>query len=109
MEFVPAAMLALLVKNIVDFLRFLKASDWNGVVTTLTAWVAGVVGLLLVGESDWAGALSFGDVSLDSMNLASKVFAGMTVAATAAGANELFGSIDEHRSTAKPHLVEKSE
>lgn len=109
MEAVPAAMLALLIKQVVDFLRYLKGGEVNGIVTTLTAWIGGVVGTLLAAESDWASALSVGGVSLDGMNLASKVFAGLTVAATATGFNEVIKSVNNDSSTTKPKLVGEGE
>ena len=76
-------MLALLVKQVVDFLRYLSGKDWNGAITTITVWVGGVVATLLAAASDWASALDVGGVTLDSMNFASQVFAGLTIAATA--------------------------
>lgn len=107
MEPVAAAMLALLVKQVVDFLRYLLAGaeGRNGAITTITAWVGGVAATLLAAASDWASALDVGGVTLDSMNFASQVFAGLTVAATATGINELIKGINAGSDTAKPHLT----
>ena len=46
MEFVPTAAMALLIVSIINFIKFIRAKDTNGLVTQLSVWVAGVVVVL---------------------------------------------------------------
>lgn len=106
MEFVPMAALALLVYQGMKFLRGLLGRDWNTVVTILVAWVVGVVALVLVAQTDFAGGIAVGDFTLATLNGASLVFVGLTIASLGSGFNDVIGAVDNHRSTRLPHLIE---
>lgn len=106
MEFVPTVALALLVYQIINFLRAALGRDVNSAVTIAVAWVAGVVAVLLVAQTDFASGIAVGDHTLATLNAASLVFIGLTIASIGSGINDVIGSIDSTRTTAKPHLLD---
>lgn len=104
-EFVPLlAMLSLVVK-VIDFLRYAKNADWNGVITQLFTWLAGVVVLLLVAQTVWAATIPIGAIPLSKLGFWSVVFAGLSVASTASLTKDTLKSIDNHDSAALPTLL----
>jgi purine-cytosine permease-like protein len=105
-EFVPLVALGLVVKTTVDILRYLRGRDWNGAGTLLIAWVGGLAAAALFAQTDFADSIAVGDQSLGALNAASLVVFGLVLGSVGANANELFGAIDQNRSTAKPHLVD---
>lgn len=79
MEFVPILALSALVKKLVDFFKFLTNRDWNGAITMLVTWGAGIVALLVASQTDWADGINIGDKTLASLSFLSMVFVGMSV------------------------------
>lgn len=105
MDFVPAvAMIALIVK-LVDFARYLRAGDLNGVVTQLAAWTAGAVGMLLMSKTVWATAVPVNGTPLNQLGVWSIVFAGVTLASSASAFNDIKSAIDNTDSAAVPTLL----
>jgi hypothetical protein len=109
MEFAPVLAMALLVFTIINFIRFIVNGDKNGIVTTLSVWVAGVVVVLLVSESDFADGIVIADKALSSYNFASLIFLGLTVSSIGVFANEIRGALDNSDSTKKPHLLDNND
>jgi uncharacterized membrane protein (DUF441 family) len=108
MEFVPTLAMALLVVAIINLVKFVRAGDTNGIVTTISVWVAGVLVILLVGETDFADGIDIAGQTLADYNIWSKVFIGLTISSVAQFANDIRGAIDNTTTTAKPHLVDSS-
>lgn len=106
MEFVPAlAMLALILK-LIDFARYARAGDMNGVITQAVTWVAGIVVFLLVAQTAWADGIEIGDRPLSKLGFWSLVFAGLTIASTASVVKDIgYKALDNHNSTAIPTLL----
>lgn len=108
MEFVPLVAMGLLIVQVINFLKYLRAGDINGWFTTLVAWVSGVCAVLLVAQTDFADGISIGDQALSTLNFASLIFVGMTVASLGGYAVEIKKAIDQSDSAAKPDLVTKT-
>lgn len=106
MEFVPALAMAALVVKVIDFLRYLRAADLNGVLTQLCTWIAGVVVLMLVAQTAWADGIQIGDRPLSTLSFWSQLFAGLTLASTASVIKDIgYKAIDNHNTTAIPTLL----
>lgn len=109
MEFLPVLAMAALTLKVVDFLRYLRAGDMNGVFTQLAAWLAGVIVVLLVAQTDWADGIGVGDMSLGTINFWSLIFYGLSAGSAASTVKDGFKAIDNTNSAAIPTLVpEKS-
>lgn len=105
MEFAPAiAALALIVK-IIDFARYARARDVNGIVTQLVTWVAGVVVFLLVAQTAWAREINIADRPMDQLGFWSLAFAGLSIASTASLVKDTLKAVDNTNSAKIPTLV----
>lgn len=106
MEFLPAIAMMALIAKIVDFLRYAVHRDANGVTTQLVVWVAGIAGVLLAAQTNWADGIPIGDVPLSQLNLGSLIFAGMSVGS---GASVFFSdlkkAIDNNNTAKIPTLL----
>lgn len=104
-EFVPAvAMLALIVK-VIDFLRYAKNRDINGVLTQAITWVAGVVVLVLAAQTTWAHIIAVSGVPLNRLGFWSLVFAGLTVSSGASLVKDTLKAVDNSNSARIPTLL----
>ncbi len=101
MEFVPAAAMVALILKIIDFLRYARAGDINGVLTQLSVWFAGVVSLVLVAQTNWADGIEIGDVALSRLGFWSLFFAGLTLASTASVVKDIGYKALDNSNTAK--------
>ena len=105
MEFLPVVAMGLLVVKGLDFLRYARARDLNGVLTQLSAWAVGILVVWLVSQSDWADGINIGDLALGKLGVWSIVFVGMSVASGASFAKDITKAIDNHQSAAIPTLT----
>lgn len=105
MDFVPVLAMATLVKAIIDFIKYVRVRDTNGVATSLAAWVAGVIVVLLVAQTDFAGGIEIADRALGDYNTWSLVFLGLTISTIAQFGVEIIKAADNSDSAAKPDLV----
>lgn len=108
MQFLPTVAMAILTLKIVDFLRYARAADLNGVLTQLFSWVAGVVVVLLVAQTDWADGISIGDKNLHTLSVWSLIFFGLSAGSGASLAKDTLKSVDNSNSAAIPTLVPRS-
>lgn len=99
------AVLAALIKKVVDFLRALRGRDTNAIVTQLVAWVGGVVVVWLAAHVDFASAVSYANVSLDQMGLWTQAALGVLLGSGASVLQDGFKAVDNTQSEAKPKLV----
>lgn len=105
MEFIPVVAMAALTFKVVDFLRYCRAADINGALTQLCAWIAGIVVVLLVAQTDWADGIGVGDMNLGNLNFWSLVFYGLAAGSTASVAKDTLKAVDNTNSAAIPTLV----
>lgn len=109
MEFVPALAMAALILKVVDFLRYLRAGDTNGVFTQLAAWVGAVLVVLLAAQTDWADGIGVGDKSLGTVNFWSLIFVGLTIGSGASVIKDIgYKALDNANSAAIPTLVRRN-
>lgn len=110
MEFVPIIVIGALLKKAVDFLKYLLAKDWNGVVTQLVVWLVGIGLTWLLSASDFANGVEIGGLDLGNLNTASIVLVGLSLSSTASFlGQDLIKALDNTQSAATPNLVEKSD
>lgn len=105
MEFVPALAMAALILKFMDFLRYLKAGDMNGIVSQLIVWFSGVGALLLVAQTQWSNGISVGDTTLNRLSFWSIVFAGMSIASVASAGKDLLKAVDTSNTAKIPTLL----
>lgn len=104
MEFVPVIALAALVKDFINFLKFLSGRDTNAVVTQLTVWVGGIAAVFLAASTTFAEGIQIGDRSLGTLTNMDQLFVGLLISGIA---STLYQAIDARAgdSTVRNNLV----
>lgn len=105
MEFVPLLAMGTLVGKLIDFAKYLRDGDYNGAVTQVSVWVAGILVVLLAAQTDFAPTIAFGEASLAQMNLATQVFIGLLAASLFGYAYDVKKAVDHTDSAAVPPLT----
>lgn len=105
MEFVPTIAMAILTLKIIDFIRYARAVDVNGMVSQLAAWAAGVVVALLVAQTVWSDGIQIGGSNMHKLGFWSLVFYGLSAGSTASLAKDTLKAVDNSNSAAIPTLV----
>lgn len=107
MEFVPVVAMAALTLKVIDFLRYLRAGDMNGVLTQLAAWIAGVLVVLLVAQTNWSDGIAIGDMNLAALGIWSQIFFGLSAGSGASFIKDTLKAVDNTNSAAIPILVQR--
>ena len=105
MEFIPMLVLLATVKKVIDFVRYAKAGDVNGIVVQLLAWLSGVALVALAAHTAWSQQLEFGGITLHGMGFASQVLAGIALGSAASLAQDALRAADNSQSAAVPALI----
>lgn len=98
-------LLATFISKFMDFLKFARARDTNGVLTQVIAWSAGVIGVFLFAETDFARGVSLGGVALAEASGATKVFAGLMAISLLSKVYDFQKSFDNTQTSATPSIV----
>jgi|GEM_PF-1726568 len=105
MSFAPLVAVGTLVFTFVNFLTYIKSKNWNGIVTQVIAWVAGIAGIVLAAHTQFASTVTFGSATLSRMDAATQIFLGLIATSILSTVNELKKAIDNSDSAAKAPLV----
>lgn len=105
MEFIPVAMAGALLWKVIDFLKALRAGDWNKVVTQLVAWAAGVGVLFLVASTQFAAEITVGKFNLDALDGSTKFFVGLMLSSIVGVTYSVKKAIDGTDSDSQPPLT----
>lgn len=104
---IPLIAFATLGLKVVDFLRYAKAADMNGVTTQLISWIAGIAVVMLAAHTQWAtGIAPVGDTALASYGIWDQVFAGLAMGSSASFLKDTLKSVDNANSSAIPTLLD---
>lgn len=105
MEFVGLAALAALIIQFTNMLRFVRGSDWNGVVTLGCAWLAGIGAVLLFSASQMGDTWSINEIPLDAMTFWTKVLVGLLISSSGSTVWDTLRAIDRTGTTTRPKLL----
>jgi hypothetical protein len=108
MDWTAVAALTVLVKKVVDLLRYLNAREMNGVVTQLVVWAAAVGAVMLAAHTAWASTSLVSGVALSQMNVWSQVYLGLTVGSASSLVQDAVKAVDSSDSARIPPLVTRS-
>jgi hypothetical protein len=104
-SFVPLVAALALVWKIVDFAKQVRVGDMNAVVTQAVTWVAGVVVVFILANSDFGNGIQVAHSSLGHLNGWSLVLVGLTVASSGSVGYDFKRALDSSDSAAQPSLV----
>lgn len=105
MELGTTAVLAAMIKKIVDFLKYAANRDVNAVVTQITSWAAGVAVTFLVAHSDFAGGVAIHGTLMSNLNNWSVALIGVNLASLAGVGWDAIKAIDNTNSAVVPDLL----
>lgn len=105
MPLVPLVALGTIVFSFVNFLKFVSGKQWNAALTQVIAWCAGIAGIFLMAETQFASGISVGDTRLDVLDGASKLVLGLVATSLLSTVNEIKKAIDNTDSAATPPLL----
>lgn len=96
-----------LVWKFIDFLRALAnfATQKSAVVTQVTAWVGGVVGVMLFAHSNFGTTVTVGDMTLDKYDGTSLLILGLMISSAASAAVDYKQARDNNDDASKPPLI----
>ena len=103
-EFTPTAAFVALVITTINFLRHLRGRDLAGAATVASAWVAGIVAVMLAAQTDFASGIEVGDRTLEGLNVWSQVFVGLSAASIASFVVDVKKAVDNTDTAVKPSL-----
>lgn len=105
MEFVPLLALAALIGKLLDFVKYLRAGDWNGAGTQATAWAVGVAVVFLFAQTSWAdSSLPIGDQTLGEMNAVEQFILGLLATSVFSAFVDAKKAVDGSDSARQPSL-----
>jgi hypothetical protein len=104
-SFTPLVGVGTLVFTFVNFLTYLRSKNWNGVVTQLIAWAAGIAGIFIASGTQFAPQVKFGSQALSGMDPWTKIFLGLIATSILSTVNEVKKAIDNKDSAQKAPLI----
>lgn len=106
MDFAPLLVAAMIVGQIIDVIKGLRAKDWNLVVTIVAAWVAGTIVAVVLANSDFADQIKLGDdFVLGDVNGFSVALFGVAFGTLAGQIVDFKKAFDNADSQKKPSLL----
>lgn len=105
MDFAPMVALGIVALTLTNLVKYLRARNWNGVLTLLAAWAVGAGTLWLFGATAWAHGVTINGTSLDKLASLDKVVAGLVVASLGSFGFDIQKALDHTQSAATPQLL----
>lgn len=95
-----------LVYTFVIFLKNLSAQQWGPAATQLITWLAGIGGMFVLAQTQFATGISVGGVALDRLDFWPTVMLGLMAAAPMSLLHEFKKAIDRSDTAAVPEWFE---
>jgi hypothetical protein len=92
------------VLKLVDFIKYARNGDWNGVLTLLTGWAAGLIAVALFVRTQWADEIRVGNETLEQLSTWSKVVFAFAASSVAAVLYDFKKAIDNTDTASTPKL-----
>jgi hypothetical protein len=109
----PLAAVGTLVFTFVNFLTYVSAgirggwhwTKWNGAITQIIAWVAGIAAIFIAAHTQFAAQITFGSQKLSKMDWQTQLFLGLIATSILSTVNEVKKAIDSSDTAGKAQLV----
>ena len=99
--------------KIVDFLRMAAnfKSQKSGLITQATAWIAGVILVVIAAHAQltWSLVLPGSDLPLKSLDFASLLLLGLLISSTASSVVDIKQAIDATDTASKPPMITQNQ
>lgn len=108
MEFVQTTLLLATVFAVVNFLKFVRAGDWNAAGTQLVVWAGGFAVIALAAQTALFGNYAVNGHALATLGVWDLLFVGLNIGSGGSLANEVKKAIDRHDTAQTPKLFSRS-
>jgi ABC-type branched-subunit amino acid transport system permease subunit len=98
-----------LILKLVDFAKYVRHGDANGIVTIVAGWVIGFVAIKLTLATDWSDEIKFGTESLKDLNFGSQLVLAVVATSVAGLLYDVKKAVDNTDSASTPPLIAKAE
>lgn len=98
-----------LVLKLVDFLKYLRTRDANGLLTLFLGWVAGVSAIQLIRLTQWDDEIKIGAESLETLSFWSQLVLGFVATSVAAVIYDFKKALDNTDTASTPRLTSAAE
>jgi EamA domain-containing membrane protein RarD len=98
-----------LILKLVDFFKYLKNGDANGIISMVMTWIAGIVAVFLILQTQWADEIKLGAESLDKLNFGSKLVLGLVASAIASYLYDVKKAVDNTDTASTPRMTAEAE
>ena len=98
-----------LILKLVDFVKYLRNGDANGIITIVTGWVVGFVAIQLILLTDWPDEISFGKETLADLNFGSQVVLSLVATSVAGVLYDIKKAVDNTDTASTPRLTAEAE
>jgi hypothetical protein len=113
MSLAPLTAVGTLVFTFVNFLTYVSAGirggahwkSWNGAITQVIAWAAGIAGIMIAAQTQFASMITFGTEKLSAADWQTQVFLGLIATSLLSTVNEVKKAIDSSDSAQKVQLT----
>jgi hypothetical protein len=95
--------------KLVDFIKYLKNGDANGLLSLGLTWIAGFVAVQVFVETQWGDEVMMGRHSLDQLDTVSKIVLGLVVPTVASLLYDAKKAVDRTDSASTPRLTREAE
>ena len=98
-----------LILKLVDFVKYLRNGDANGIITIVTGWIVGFVAIQLILLTDWPDEISFGKETLADLNFSSQVVLSLVATSVAGVLYDIKKAVDNTDTASTPRLTTDAE
>lgn len=90
---------------LLGFLKSLRNREWNAVLTTLCWWAAGIVGLIVFAQTQWAAGVQLAGHSLTGLSIIDLIVIGIAPGSFGITLNQGYKAFDNTQTAAQPPLA----
>ena len=98
-----------LILKLVDFVKYARNGDVNGLTTIVTGWVVGFVAIKLTLLTDWSDEIKFGAESLKDLGLGSQLVLALVATSVAGLLYDAKKAVDNTDTASIPRMTETAE
>jgi len=91
--------------TLVNFIRYVRVTDWSSVVSQLLAWGAGVCATILVAHTDLAAAFTFGGKNLGQIGWLAQFLVGLAAASSIGVVYQFTKAVDATQNAKVPSIL----
>jgi len=98
-----------LILKLVDFFKYLRHLDVNGLLTLGGSWVVGVLAVWIASNTEWKDDIRIGTESLETLSLFSKLVLGFVATSVASLLYDAKKAVDNTDSASTPRLTKEAD